>query len=177
MHSVQVFFWSSTGLGWQMSECRCRRLFSGCLCPPMCIASQCCACAHLFCCYNRNVSEKLNNCFFQLMPFYKIYLLVPSKRVMSSPFLPSWLFFSKIREGNLKKKIFRRHSKKSGLDDGKAFFWLCHHLGLFFKKKCWGDEITRTAGNFVTPLELPLFYANFKCLRVISSPGHVFKKF
>jgi hypothetical protein len=58
---------------------------------------------------------------------------LPSKRVISSSFSPFRLFFSKIREGN--SEFFLRPLKKSGLDGGKAFFGLCHHLGPFFKKE------------------------------------------
>jgi hypothetical protein len=32
-------FWPGTGLRWQMPECRCRRKFSRCRCPPMVLPS------------------------------------------------------------------------------------------------------------------------------------------
>jgi hypothetical protein len=33
-----------------------------------------------------------------------------------------------------------------------AIFGFCQHLGLFFVKKCLGDDITHPSGIVVTPL-------------------------
>ncbi len=65
---------------------------------------------------------------------------------------------------------------KKGLDVGMNIFGFCEHLGPFFFFKCWGDDITHTSGNVVTP-----FY--YRCIwRILAPAGKVatlrcFKKY